>query len=156
MERRLNPTTSRKPISRLRNTLGVWVIVLGLTIIVGPTAIFLFVGLGFPRHFDQDTMILWQYLSIFGSWIYGPVGLVTIIIGLCLRQAGGWLIALGMTVILVPLAILIATSPSLVATNFNLILRHSLVMYGGSLGLVIVGIGLWVRQRSLRLITVHG
>jgi len=107
----------------------------------------------FPLHSSDSTILLWHYLSAFGLLIYVPVGLVMVVIGLYLRQAGGWLITLGMTVILIPLAILMASSPSLVTTDFTLILRHPLVTYGGSLGLVIVIIGFWVRQRSLRRIT---
>jgi hypothetical protein len=49
--------------------------VLGIMILLIPTAIFLLVG-----------GLLWHYLSAFGVLIYGPFSLAMILIGIGLRQ----------------------------------------------------------------------
>jgi hypothetical protein len=167
MESGLNPTNSRKPISRLRTTLGAGLIVHGLTITLGPTGIFLVVT-AFPRQFslesmmlwkylsifDQETIITWQYRSIFGLFLYWPLGLVMVVIGLGLRQSVGWLIGVGLTITFSLMLIFFHPRLAFLRNDTSLFKRFSLVspdiIYLTFIGLVIVGIGLWVRQRSLR------
>jgi hypothetical protein len=152
MEGGLNPNKSRKPVSRLRKTLGAGLIVLGLAIMLGPVAIFLFMTVS-PFHFSDSTILLWHYLSAFGLLIYVPVGLVTIIIGFFLRQADGWIIGIGLTITAGAMALFIYQSQSILRYAPAKFWQWAWVSHGFMLlpiGLGIIGIGLWIRRRSLR------
>jgi hypothetical protein len=145
MESGLKPTNSRRP--RL-------LIVLGLTILLGPIGIFLFVTV-FSSLFSSDTTLFWQYASSFGAIIYVPLGLLILVFGLWLRQAGSHLTGLGLTLMLGPPAIFLYTLPPGIRTKIAL--NHVLywqnpLTYVFALGFVMVLIGLWVRQRALRQI----
>lgn len=65
--------------------LGYWLIGIGLTIMLGPIAVFLFVT-AFSSFFRDNTILFWHYASAFGAIIYIPVGLIIVVIGLMARQ----------------------------------------------------------------------
>ena len=145
MESGLKPTNSRRP--RL-------LIVLGLTILLGPIGIFLFVTV-FSSLFSSNTSLFWLYASSFGAIIYVPLGLLILVIGLWQRQAGSRLTGLGLTIMLgTPAIFLYTLSPGIrtkIALNYVLYWQNPLT-YVFALGFVIVLIGLWVRRRALRQI----
>ena len=90
--------------SGLKPTHSTRTIVLGLTILLGPSVPFLFVGL-FSSLFSSETILFWHYASAFGAIFYLPVGLIILSIGLWQRQAGLGLIGLGLAIMLGPLVI---------------------------------------------------
>ena len=67
-----------------RRTFGNWLTGVGLTIMLGPIAIFFFMAT-FPSLFSSNTVLLWHYLSAFGLIVYVPVGLIIIAIGVVVR-----------------------------------------------------------------------
>lgn len=165
MENASNPTDSRKPISRLRKTLGVGLILLGLTITLGPTGIYLLVT--FPRQpslhsmrlwqylsiFDQETITTWTYRSIFGLFLYWPLGLVMVLIGLGLRWSVRWLIGVGLTVMFGLMLILFHPGLTFLRNDTSLFRRFLLASPNINyltIGLIIVGVVLWLRLRSPR------
>ncbi|WP_139335899.1 hypothetical protein [Aromatoleum tolulyticum] len=63
---------------------GKWLIAVGLLVMLGPIAIFIFMS-ALPHVFSQNTILLWHYLSAFGLIIYGPLGFVILVAGLVFR-----------------------------------------------------------------------
>ena len=71
--------------------LGYAPMVVGITIALGPIAIFLLMVLiaaVFPCFFDDDAILLWHYISSLGFIIYMPVGSGTFFLGRWLRGTG--------------------------------------------------------------------
>ena len=153
MEHGLNPTHSRRPISRRRKTLAIWLIALGLTTILAPIGILLLVT-AFPTQLSgQQTLWGLARLSIYSLYTYGTVGVVMLVMGLWLRHADAWLIGLGLTLIVVPLVLLYKASPHFLLTHLTGVWSDPLVKYFGSYGVVTVMIGLWMRHSPRRQIS---
>ena len=137
----MKPTNSRLPQL---------LIVLGLTILLGPIGIFLFVTV-FSSLFNSDTVPFWHYASSFGAIIYVPLGLLILATGLWLRQAGSWLIGIGLTIMLCPPALILYNDPPGSITKIAY-WQNPFLASVSALGFMIVISGLWVRWRTLRQI----
>ena len=64
---------------------SLWFIYVGIVIIFGPALIFLFTA-SLPSFFSQDTIMVLGYFSAFGAFVYFPIGVIVLVVGIVLRD----------------------------------------------------------------------